>query len=146
MIGKREIGWAAGLILVFVLGLMLGPVLRPEAGGAAHEAANEQEAAPTRWTCSMHPQIILPSNDQQCPICFMDLIPLEENTGMGLGPGDLALSPAALALADIRTAVVERGPAFRTLRLDHHRPGGRAAGPASGGHHGADGVPRSAPG
>jgi Cu(I)/Ag(I) efflux system membrane fusion protein len=48
----------------------------------------------------------------------MDLIPLEENSGQGLGPGDLALSPAALALADIRTTVVQRGPAFRILRLN----------------------------
>ncbi len=118
MIGKREIGWAAGLILVFILGLVLGPAMRPGSGGETPEAATAEEAAPTRWTCSMHPQIILPSNDQQCPICFMDLIPLEENTGKGLGPGDLALSPVALALADIRTAVVERGPAFRTLRLN----------------------------
>jgi Cu(I)/Ag(I) efflux system membrane fusion protein len=118
MIGKREIGWAAGLILVFVLGLILGPVMRSGSGEEVPVAPAEQEAAPTRWTCSMHPQIILPSNDQQCPICFMDLIPLEENSGQGLGPGDLALSPAALALADIRTTVVQRGPAFRTLRLN----------------------------
>ena len=34
----------------------------------------------------MHPQIILPSNDQKCPICFMDLIPLEDETGRRPGP------------------------------------------------------------
>ena len=47
----------------------------------SENAAQEQ----TRWTCSMHPQIILPSNDQKCPICFMDLIPLEEESGGGGG-------------------------------------------------------------
>ena len=31
------------------------------------------------WTCSMHPQIQLPGPGK-CPICFMDLIELEQNT------------------------------------------------------------------
>lgn len=90
----------------------------PAEGGdpAAMAGAGQQQQA-TRWTCSMHPQIILPSNDQKCPICFMDLIPLRENTDEGLGPDDLALSDQALALADIRTTRVRRGPATRNVRL-----------------------------
>jgi len=60
------------------------------------------------WTCSMHPQIILPSNDQNCPICFMDLIPLDSGSQDGLSPGDLALSDAGIALANIQTSAVER--------------------------------------
>lgn len=55
----------------------------------------------------MHPQIQLPEAGQ-CPICFMDLIPLESGTGDDAGPRSVVLSASAAALADIRTSVVER--------------------------------------
>jgi len=38
-----------------------------------------KEAKPQLWTCSMHPQIILPKPGK-CPICGMDLIPLESSS------------------------------------------------------------------
>ena len=50
------------------------------APSAMHEGHGDQgaaaEAEPAAWTCSMHPQIRLPEQGQ-CPICFMDLIPVE---------------------------------------------------------------------
>ncbi|MEZ4387868.1 MAG: efflux RND transporter periplasmic adaptor subunit [Candidatus Krumholzibacteriia bacterium] len=90
-------------------------------GGPAAPAGHVQpaaaaDAAPTLWTCSMHPQIKLPEFGQ-CPICFMDLIPLAADTGEGLGPRDLALSASAVALAEIRTAPVERRFVSRTVAL-----------------------------
>jgi Cu(I)/Ag(I) efflux system membrane fusion protein len=64
----------------------------------------------------MHPQFQLPEPGE-CPICFMDLIPLEEDDQAGLGPRDLVLSDAAAALAEIATAPVERRFAVRELTL-----------------------------
>ncbi len=108
------------LVAVIVVAAFAGGFLVRGGGGSAPgggQHAHSEEAAATRWTCSMHPQIILPSNDQQCPICFMDLIPLEENTSAGLAPGDLALTETAAALADVTTDRVERRFVTRAVRL-----------------------------
>lgn len=71
------------------------------------------EKEPQIWTCSMHPSVRLPGPGQ-CPICFMDLIPLDEESSSG---GELSLSPAAIAVADIQTAQVQRVDALKTVRL-----------------------------
>jgi Cu(I)/Ag(I) efflux system membrane fusion protein len=61
------------------------------------------------WTCSMHPQIRLPEPGQ-CPICFMDLIPVEEGgeeqTRVSLR--QINLPREARRLAEIETAKVQR--------------------------------------
>jgi Cu(I)/Ag(I) efflux system membrane fusion protein len=77
----------------------------PDAGEHAGGAPAPGEE-PTTWTCSMHPQIKLPKPGQ-CPICFMDLIPLvasddEEDERL------LTMSAAASKLAEIQTTPVER--------------------------------------
>ena len=111
--------WLIAILLVAAFGL--GFSLRGSGGGnSGHDHADTAEATaeePTLWTCSMHPQIILPSNDQKCPICAMDLIPLEIGGGEGLGPRDLQLSETAAALADISTAPVRREFVTRDIRL-----------------------------
>ncbi len=108
------------LLVVAVVAFALGRGGSGRGGSDDHGSPATTAAdagAPTLWTCSMHPQIILPSNDQKCPICFMDLIPLQTDQGEGLGPADLRLSPSAMALAEIRTAPVQRRPVARPLRL-----------------------------
>jgi membrane fusion protein, copper/silver efflux system len=98
----------AGLCLV--LGTLLGrfvfaPAHPPAMPAEAGEAV--AEAAPTIWTCSMHPQIQQPE-EGDCPICGMDLTPVDEGAGAGGGPRQLVMSEAALALAEVRTTTVER--------------------------------------
>lgn len=58
------------------------------------------------WTCSMHPQIKLPGKGQ-CPICFMDLIPVQSDDG-GEGRPHLTLSDRARILARVATTPVTR--------------------------------------
>jgi Cu(I)/Ag(I) efflux system membrane fusion protein len=111
-------------LVIFIAALMvaftLGFVLRGGGGPSGHEghdqAAGDAASEPSVWTCSMHPSIQLPEFGQ-CPICFMDLIPLEEDAGAGLGPRDLALSESAAALAEIATAPVERRFVSRRVPL-----------------------------
>lgn len=70
------------------------------------------------WTCSMHPQIKLP-HPGKCPICFMDLIPLESSSG-GTADADLThytMSKAAKKLAEVETEVVKREPAKVIVRM-----------------------------
>jgi membrane fusion protein, copper/silver efflux system len=66
------------------------------------------DSTDTVWTCSMHPQI-RQSGPGQCPICGMDLIPVESTDDHAdHGPRHLSLSPTAARLADIMVAPVER--------------------------------------
>lgn len=69
------------------------------------------------WTCSMHPQIRQPGPGK-CPICAMDLIPVETGEqGGNDSPRTLVMSESALALADIQTTIIERRFPKATVRL-----------------------------
>jgi Cu(I)/Ag(I) efflux system membrane fusion protein len=106
-----------GLLLAAVFGL--GWTFRGAGSAGTNAAAPDRAAtgaAAVVWTCSMHPNVRLPQPGQ-CPICFMDLIPLEPARGSGLGPRDLAMSAAAAALAEIRTEPVQRMFVTKQLRL-----------------------------
>ena len=67
------------------------------------------------WTCSMHPQI-RQNEPGQCPICGMDLIPLD-----GEGEPDsmaITMSPAAMQLANVSTAFVGTMDPVKSVRLN----------------------------
>ena len=111
----RRVLFAVAIIAAFAFGLLLRGGGETPSGNEAH--TEQDHAAATTWTCSMHPQIKLPKAGQ-CPICFMDLIPLDNGDGDDdLGPATLVLSEAAAALAEIQTAVVERRQAAARVRL-----------------------------
>jgi Cu(I)/Ag(I) efflux system membrane fusion protein len=57
------------------------------------------------WTCSMHPQIRQPKPGK-CPICFMDLVPVD--SGGDVGAREITFSQDALKLMEIQTTPVER--------------------------------------
>jgi Cu(I)/Ag(I) efflux system membrane fusion protein len=110
---SRRVRPAVAGVLV-VLAFLAGRSLS-DRGGVLHgddEHGSTPESAARVWTCSMHPQIKMPEPGQ-CPICFMDLIPLE--TGGAAEDGDLprlTISKNARILAGIRTApAVRRGAA-----------------------------------
>ncbi len=67
-----------------------------------HEA-NSVSTAEETWTCSMHPQIRQPEPGD-CPICGMDLIPLEEGTSND--PLVLEMTEEAVKLAAVQTTVI----------------------------------------
>jgi Cu(I)/Ag(I) efflux system membrane fusion protein len=111
-----------GVAVIAVAAFALGAVLF---GGGNDSRVNEQvdsdysEAAasePTIWTCSMHPQIRLPKPGK-CPICFMDLIPLETGSEDELGPRQLRLSETAKQLAQIQTTPATRAFAEAEVRM-----------------------------
>ncbi|WP_347922731.1 efflux RND transporter periplasmic adaptor subunit [Pontimicrobium sp. SW4] len=56
------------------------------------------------WTCSMHPQIMQPEPGD-CPICGMDLIPVETND-VGLAADQFKMTNNAIALANIETTIL----------------------------------------
>jgi len=80
-----------------------------------HDHRQEMESGPM-WTCSMHPQIIQPEPGD-CPICGMELIPVESGAD-GLAIGQFKMTKNAMALANIRTTTVGSGNAGdKTLKL-----------------------------
>lgn len=89
------------------------------ATGGENEQPPRRPAVATEavtWTCSMHPQIKLPQPGK-CPICFMDLIPLETDAGGDLGPRQIRMSDAARELADIQTTPAARDFAAVEVRM-----------------------------
>ncbi len=117
-LNKKE--WILVLASLAV-GLILGLIFFGGSGGGAtevHDHATEQaeNEKNTIWTCSMHPQIKM-DEPGQCPICGMDLIPLENKTQEEAAPDEIQMSESAMKLADIETTVVTKGIPERTVYL-----------------------------
>ena len=79
-----------------------------------HDHGDEE----TVWTCSMHPQIRM-DEPGLCPLCAMDLIPLQ-SSGSGdasIDPDAIQMSIEAIALANIQTTRVDRRNPVKDVRL-----------------------------
>ena len=98
------------IIISLVVGYMVRGVFGPspdEVGVSAQHVAHEKDKAPQWWTCSMHPQIRLPKPGL-CPLCNMQLIPLETQEEDAGSLRELTISENARKLMEIQTAPVER--------------------------------------
>ena len=96
-------GWGINALLV----------PKEESTTTQNSAEHSHEGEQT-YTCSMHPQIRQPEPGI-CPICEMDLIPLEENTSND--PYVLEMTEAAAQLANIQTATVGDGATTKVKAL-----------------------------
>ncbi len=108
------------MLSVLVLGSVIGYFIGSGGDSGSHEdgVASSGESVVTTWTCSMHPQI--KQNKQGlCPLCAMDLTPLEDNSseGEGVDPNEIKMSPSAAKLAAIQTTLVKRGVPVRDVSL-----------------------------
>jgi Cu(I)/Ag(I) efflux system membrane fusion protein len=70
----------------------------------------------TIWTCSMHPQIRM-DHPGKCPICGMDLIPLEQSENEAMDPSSIRLTKEAAELANVQTSVVTYQESVKEVRL-----------------------------
>lgn len=79
---------------------------------------SEVKQAPEIWTCSMHPQV-RQEEPGQCPICGMDLIPLETEPGADheIDPNEVQLSESAMKLAEVQTMKVRKDYSNKELYL-----------------------------
>lgn len=112
----RVLGLVSAIILAFAVGRMQRGRSTP--GQAVHDHT-EESPAPAKaavWTCSMHPQFKLPK-EGKCPICFMDLIPLESGGDDAGGLRELSVSENSARLMDIETAEVERRFVTASVRM-----------------------------
>ena len=104
-----------GGLLILAVGAALGYMMAGKEGAPSAEAP-VGDSGPTTWTCAMHPQIKLPKPGK-CPICFMDLIPLADDSSDDDGPRQLKMSRRAMGLAEIRTSPVRREYAVNEIRM-----------------------------
>ncbi len=102
-------------VAILVLGLFLGWLIFGGSSQTENEHAHEDASGETIWTCSMHPQI-QQSEPGDCPLCGMDLIPLEEDQGGD--PAVFVMSENAMRLANVSTMIVGKGDAERSVRLN----------------------------
>lgn len=70
----------------------------------------------TIWTCAMHPQIRM-DKPGKCPICGMDLIPLEQAENEAIDPSAIRLTKEAAQLANVQTSVVSHQEPVKEVRL-----------------------------
>jgi membrane fusion protein, copper/silver efflux system len=68
------------------------------------------------WTCSMHPQI-RQGEPGSCPLCGMDLIPVDMGDKEDENSMEVRMSPTAMQLANVQTTIIEKGKATKELRL-----------------------------
>ena len=108
------------VISTLIIGLLLGWLIFGGAGSnnnnetlAEHSHVDEE----TIWTCSMHPQI-RQNEPGACPICGMDLIPLEDEQNEGIDPNAISMSATAMQLANVQTAVVGAMNQAKEVRLN----------------------------
>ncbi|WP_345157959.1 efflux RND transporter periplasmic adaptor subunit [Pontibacter saemangeumensis] len=106
---------ALGLLLgwVFFGGEAEAPVTE-ERAELAH--AHGEEGEGTIWTCAMHPQIRM-DEPGQCPICGMDLIPLQEGGGATVSVNEIQMTEAAMQLANVQTVAVQQAEPTKELHL-----------------------------
>jgi Cu(I)/Ag(I) efflux system membrane fusion protein len=113
--------WMKSALLV-VGGVFLGWLLfhhsEPHgtaADGVVVDEHQHDEEAHQVWTCSMHPQIRM-DKPGKCPICGMDLIPLQ-TVAAGLDADAVRMTEDAMKLASVQTTVIGRQSAVKEVSL-----------------------------
>ena len=102
----RTAPWVALPIVAAVAFGLGGRLLGSSEAPEADPAVGTHVAKETIWTCAMHPQI-RQTEAGQCPICGMDLIPVERSTDSDEARR-VSLSERAKILARVRTAPAKR--------------------------------------
>jgi Cu(I)/Ag(I) efflux system membrane fusion protein/cobalt-zinc-cadmium efflux system membrane fusion protein len=123
----------AALVILIVAGAVF--FMRRSGGGSAGAVESQPAAAPPQelWTCSMHPQVLLP-HPGLCPICRMPLTRLktygENSGGKGegrellyywdpmLGPSSISNKPGKSAMGMDLVPVYKEQPAGPTVIID----------------------------
>ena len=103
--------------LLLIVGVIIGWVIKPgNKGSSDSSTSQEPETKEQIWTCSMHPQIRR-SEPGQCPICGMDLIPLNSESNSDGNPLAISMSETAMRLANVQTMVVKNQKAIKEVRM-----------------------------
>jgi len=98
-------------LITLITGIGIGWLVFHQKGTTEHSEHDhetmEETDKETIWTCAMHPQI-RQNEPGKCPICAMDLTPLEE-TSAADDPKLIQLSDYAAKLANVETTRITSG-------------------------------------
>ena len=108
----------AVIVITLLVGLMLGWGLFSGNSSRSEEAISEEYAHLNGQihTCSMHPQI-RSEGPGSCPICGMDLIPIEQDSNVDLGDEVVVLSAAAMKIAEVETSLIKKSLPVKNVVL-----------------------------
>lgn len=105
---------------ILIVGIILGNIFSGKNSSTQQnndEHNHIQNSVTKKWTCSMHPQIIL-NKSGSCAICGMDLIPLNESAeGDNITINEVVMTQEAIQLANIQTSKVVKSNALKEIRL-----------------------------
>ena len=111
---KPALFLVAGLLLIVALGVVqrLGWIRSGGSEAVTHGAGKSERA--TLYIC---PMMCTPplSEPGRCPVCGMELVPLEEDQGGG-GSHSIQIDPASRRVANIQTVPVRLASVSRTIR------------------------------
>ncbi|MFH2010429.1 MAG: efflux RND transporter periplasmic adaptor subunit [bacterium] len=104
--------------LAFVVGYWASSGPTPNKRHSHDEKTGKGSKKKQMYTCSMHPQIQLPDKNAKCPICGMDLIPVDSgDAAQSSNPRELRMSARARKLAEIQVTPVVRKKAAVAVRV-----------------------------
>lgn len=118
---KKNLTYLGILILGIFFGWIFfgGDKTSQEDDNSKTDESIEQAVAPgTIWTCSMHPQI-QQDKPGKCPICGMDLIPMNEAGGTSEEAGQftVSLTDAAMKIAEVSVSRIEKKSPYKEVYL-----------------------------
>jgi Cu(I)/Ag(I) efflux system membrane fusion protein len=103
-------------IVMLIAGIFLGWLFfSPSPENISDTAEHAHNILAEEWTCSMHPTV-RQSGPGKCPICGMNLIPLESDQEAEELTG-VKLSETAMKLANIQTTEIRTDQAVKEIRL-----------------------------
>lgn len=103
-------------ITLLIVGIVVGWLINQSTHQPINTSSHQDIHTSETWTCSMHPSI-RQSEPGKCPICGMDLIPLE-NEEDGGDPMEVKMSETAMKLANIQTIRVGTTQPVKEIRLN----------------------------
>jgi membrane fusion protein, copper/silver efflux system len=102
--------------LILTAGIFFGWLLFHPSGKIEEKQGSPVQASKeVIWTCAMHPQIRM-HEPGKCPICGMDLIPLNQNNS-SVDPATIHLTKEAAQLANVLTSTVKKQKPIKEVRL-----------------------------
>ncbi|MGC9455684.1 MAG: efflux RND transporter periplasmic adaptor subunit [Phycisphaerae bacterium] len=126
---RRRIGIVVAVAVIagalLLLGLSYGGDIYESLRSAFTDSEDRHaEHDAQHYTCGMHPWVILPEPGQ-CPICQMDLVPLDPEKFSG----EVAIDPVVVQNMGVRVRPVTQGPLTKEIRtvgtVDYREPGVR---------------------
>ncbi|MGB8490920.1 MAG: efflux RND transporter periplasmic adaptor subunit [Bacteroidales bacterium] len=102
--------------MLIILGVFAGRLFFHGPREYAVKQLSTEQKSNTIWTCAMHPQIRM-DHPGKCPICGMDLIPLNQQTADESEPGAVHLTREAADLAYVQTSIATVQKPLKEVRL-----------------------------